>query len=206
MDSTAAMAIAIENKREVVALHFDYRQRTERKEREAFGKVAQFYGAKPYIIDLPFFAAIGKSALTDYSIAVPSELSAKDKVPVTYVPFRNGIFLSIAAAIAEKEGANEIVLGAVEEDSSGYPDCRESFLEAQETAIKLGCATGEIKISAPLVHLTKEQIVREALRLNAPLRLTWSCYQNEDRPCGVCESCRLRQKGFNLAGAKDPIL
>jgi 7-cyano-7-deazaguanine synthase len=205
MDSATALALTIASGKEPIAVHFDYRQRTERKERESFGALCDFYAiASRYVIDLGFFAAIGASALTDRSIDIPQSVSKG--VPITYVPFRNGIFLSIAAAIAEKEGAGEIVIGAVEEDSSGYPDCREGFLRALEKAIELGTReTTKIAIAAPLVHLSKKQIVREALRLNVPLRLTWSCYQNEDKACGVCESCRLRLKGFALADSIDPI-
>ena len=128
-------------------------------------------------------------------------------MPVTYVPFRNGIFLSIAAAIAEKEGAEVIGIGVVEEDSSGYPDCREAYIAAMQQAINLGTKDEtRIAIAMPLVHLKKEQIVAEAVTYGVPLELTWSCYQNEEKACGVCDSCRLRLKGFALAGVRDPIL
>jgi 7-cyano-7-deazaguanine synthase len=205
MDSATALALTIKSGKEAIGVHFDYRQRTERKEREAFNAICDHYAIKSrYVIDLGFFGAIGASALTDRSIAVPQSFG--EGIPITYVPFRNGIFLSIAAAIAEKEGANEIVIGAVEEDSSGYPDCRESFLRSLEGAIALGVRDEtKIAIAAPLVHTTKEGIVREAIGLGVPLGLTWSCYQSEDRACGVCESCRLRLKGFALAGVKDVI-
>jgi 7-cyano-7-deazaguanine synthase len=205
MDSATALALAIANGKEAICVHFDYRQRTERKEREAFNALCDRYQIRSrYAIDLGFFAAIGASALTDRSIAVPQSFGVG--VPATYVPFRNGIFLSIAAAIAEKEGANEIVIGAVEEDSSGYPDCREAFLRSLESAINLGVKDEtSVTIAAPLIHLSKAEIVREATKLGVPLELTWSCYQNEDKACGVCESCRLRLKGFALANAKDPI-
>ncbi|MDR1451485.1 MAG: 7-cyano-7-deazaguanine synthase QueC [Helicobacteraceae bacterium] len=205
MDSATALASAIASGKEAIGVHFDYRQRVERKEREAFNALCDHYEIRSrLIIDLGFFKTIGASALTDRSIAVPLDFGAG--VPVTYVPFRNGIFLSIAAAIAEKEGASEIVIGAVEEDSSGYPDCRERFLRAMENAIDLG-AKEETKISivAPLIRLSKKEIVQEALKLGVPLRLTWSCYQNEDKACGECESCRLRLKGFDLLGETDPI-
>ncbi|MDR0747079.1 MAG: 7-cyano-7-deazaguanine synthase QueC [Helicobacteraceae bacterium] len=209
MDSATALALTIAGGRTPIALHFSYRQRTERRERRSFDALCDFYAIKSrYTFDLGFFADIGASALTDLSIDVPqyADRAAAQGIPVTYVPFRNGIFLSIAAAVAEKESADEIVIGAVEEDSSGYPDCRERFLREMQTAIGLGVRdTTKIAINAPLIHLSKEQIVREALRLNVPLRLTWSCYQDGEKACGVCESCRLRLKGFTLANAVDPI-
>ena len=205
MDSTLAAYKAKAAGYDLVAVHFNYGQRTEKRELAAFRAIAERLGARTYEIDLPFFTQIGASALTDPSIAVPTG-GIKPGVPVTYVPFRNGIFLSIAAAIAEKEGAEAIYIGVVEEDSSGYPDCRESFIEAMERAIDLGTKDEtKIRIETPLVHLKKEDIVAEAHRMGVPLELTWSCYQNEDEACGVCDSCRLRLKGFEKAGLKDPI-
>ena len=130
----------------------------------------------------------------------------EEGVPVTYVPFRNGIFLSMAAAIAEKEGASVLSIGVVEEDSSGYPDCREEYIQAMQRAINLGTKDEtNIEIKMPLVHLKKSEIVQEALKRSVPLELTWSCYKNEDKACGVCDSCRLRLNGFAQAGVKDPI-
>ncbi|MRI83250.1 MAG: 7-cyano-7-deazaguanine synthase QueC [Nitratiruptor sp.] len=206
MDSSLSALIAKREGYELIGVHFSYGQRTWRRERQAFEAIAQWLGiTKRYPIELPFFKEIGASALTDTSIAVPTD-GLKPGIPITYVPFRNGIFLSIAAAIAEKEGAEAIVIGVVEEDSSGYPDCRRSFIEAMERAINLGTKDAtQITIKTPLIHLKKEQIVAKALELGLPLELTWSCYQREDRACGVCDSCRLRLKGFALAGAKDPI-
>jgi len=206
MDSTTAAYIAKSEGFEIVAVHFDYGQRTERRERRAFEAVCDALGvAEKYVIDLPFFGKIGASALTDTSIEVPTG-GIEELVPVTYVPFRNGIFLSIAAAVAEKEGAGAIFIGVVEEDSSGYPDCRESFIEAMERAINLGTKEEtQIEIRMPLVHLKKEDIVKTALEYDVPLELTWSCYQNEEEACGVCDSCRLRLKGFEKAGVEDRI-
>jgi len=158
-----------------------------------------------YEIDLPFFEQIGASALTDKRIDVPTG-GIEEGVPVTYVPFRNGIFLSIAAAVAEKHGAEALFIGVVEEDSSGYPDCRESYIEQMQNAINLGTkdeTTLEIKM--PLVALKKSQIVQKSLALNVPLKDTWSCYKSEEMACGVCDSCRLRLKGFKEAGSVDPI-
>ena len=206
MDSTLAAYMLKSQGFEIVAVHFNYDQRTKARELSAFRAVAGQLGVSGiYEIDLGFFAAIGASALTDKSIAVPTG-GIGEGVPVTYVPFRNGIFLSIAAAIAEKEGASVLGIGVVEEDSSGYPDCREAYIEAMQRAINLGTKEEtEITIAMPLVHLKKEQIVSEALKYAVPLELTWSCYQNEEEACGVCDSCRLRLKGFSLAGHIDPI-
>ena len=206
MDSTTAAYIARRRGYEVIAVHFDYRQRTESREKRAFREVCDALGVDGrYEIDLSFFEAIGASALTDASIEVPTG-GVEEGVPVTYVPFRNGIFLSIAAAIAEKEGAEAIFIGVVEEDSSGYPDCREDFIAAMERAIDLGTKEEtKIRIETPLVHLKKEDIVKKAVEVGVPLELTWSCYQGEERACGVCDSCRLRLKGFEKAGIEDPI-
>jgi 7-cyano-7-deazaguanine synthase len=206
MDSTLAAYILASQGYSIVAVHFNYHQRTQQKELQCFKSIAEALGAaQTYEIDLDFFEQIGASALTDHAIEVPTG-GLEEGVPVTYVPFRNGIFLSIAAAIAEKEGASVIGIGVVEEDSSGYPDCREAYIEAMQRAINLGTKEHtNIEIAMPLVHMKKEQIVTEALRYDVPLELTWSCYQNEEKACGVCDSCRLRLKGFSLAGCEDPI-
>ena len=206
MDSTLGAYMMQAQGYEIIALHFNYEQRTQTKELECFYKIAQALDAeKPYVIDLGFFEQIGASALTDKTIDVPTA-GLEEGVPVTYVPFRNGIFLSIAAAIAEKEGASVICIGVVEEDSSGYPDCRESYIQSMQESINLGTKEEtKIKIEMPLVHLQKSQIVQKALELHVPLALTWSCYKNEDKACGVCDSCRLRLRGFELANSRDPI-
>jgi len=206
MDSALAAAIARQEGYEIVAVHFNYGQRTERKERESFRQIADDLDAvERYEIDLPFFGQIGASALTDPDIEVPVN-GVGEGVPVTYVPFRNGIFLSIASAIAEKHGAQALYIGVVEEDSSGYPDCRESYITAMEHAVNLGTRDEtHIAIRMPLVHLQKSQIVTRALELGVNLSHTWSCYQNEEKACGVCDSCRLRLRGFALAGVNDPI-
>ena len=206
MDSTLSAYMMQERGYEIIALHFNYNQRTQAKELASFRAICDAMGVDTrYEIDLPFFSAIGASALTDESIEVPTG-GLKEGIPVTYVPFRNGIFLSIAASISEKEGAEAIYIGVVEEDSSGYPDCRESYIEAMERAINLGTKEEtHLAIKMPLVHLKKAEIVAKALELDVPLELTWSCYKNEEKACGVCDSCRLRLKGFEEAGAKDPI-
>ena len=206
MDSALSAKIAQKEGYEIIAVHFNYGQRTQEKELECFRKVATSVNAvKNYEIDLPFFEQIGASALTDKSIEVPTG-GLEEGVPVTYVPFRNGIFLSIAAAIAEKHSAEALFIGVVEEDSSGYPDCRESYIEQMQKAINLGTKDEtNLEIKMPLVSLKKSQIVQKSLELGVPLESTWSCYQSEDKACGVCDSCRLRLKGFKEVGVDDPI-
>ena len=206
MDSTLSAYMMKNTGYEIVAIHFNYEQRTQAKELACFQSICEDLQVKEkYILDLDFFKQLGASALTDKSIDVPIE-GVGEGVPITYVPFRNGIFLSMSAAIAEKEGACVISIGVVEEDSSGYPDCRESYIKSMQDSINLGTKdTTQIEIAMPLVHLQKSQIVQESLKLNVPLSLTWSCYKNEDQACGVCDSCRLRLNGFKLAGEIDPI-
>ena len=207
MDSALSAKMAQNEGYEIIALHFNYGQRTQEKELECFRKVASAVNAsEQYEIDLPFFEQIGASALTDQKIDVPTG-GLEEGVPVTYVPFRNGIFLSIAAAVAEKHGAQALFIGVVEEDSSGYPDCRESYIEQMQKAINLGTKDEtNLEIKMPLVALKKSQIVQKSLALNVPLKDTWSCYKSEEKACGVCDSCRLRLKGFEEAGSVDPIL
>lgn len=206
MDSALSAKIAENEGYEIIALHFNYGQRTEDKEVECFRKVAASVNAgESYEIDLPFFEQIGASALTDKRIDVPTG-GIEEGVPVTYVPFRNGIFLSIAAAVAEKHGAEALYIGVVEEDSSGYPDCRESYIKKMQDAINLGTKEEtKLEIKMPLVTLKKSQIVQKSLELHVPLKDTWSCYKSEVLACGVCDSCRLRLKGFKEAGLVDPI-
>lgn len=206
MDSTLVAYIMRSRGYRIVALHFNYGQRTVKKELECFRSICEALGTdETYEIDLDFFKTIGDSALTDHSLAVPTE-GIEPGVPITYVPFRNGIFLSIATAIAEKEGCEALAIGVVEEDSSGYPDCRESFIGAFMQAANLGTKeTTNLSIEMPLVHLSKADIVQEALVLGVPLGLTWSCYQNDELACGVCDSCRLRLRGFERAGVSDPV-
>ncbi len=206
MDSTLSAYIKKNEGYEIIGVHFNYDQRTQKKELECFYKICKDLDVKEkYVLDLDFFKQLGASALTDKSIAVPTG-GIEDGVPVTYVPFRNGIFLSMAAAIAEKEGASSISIGVVEEDSSGYPDCRFDYIKSMEQSINLGTKDEtNITIDMPLVKLKKSQIVQKALDLNVPLQHTWSCYKDEDKACGVCDSCRLRLNGFKIAGVEDPI-
>jgi len=206
MDSALSAKIAQEEGYEIIALHFNYGQRTQQKELECFRQIAaNVKASEMYEIDLPFFEQIGASALTDKSIEVPTD-GLEEGVPVTYVPFRNGIFLSIAASVAEKHAADALFIGVVEEDSSGYPDCRASYIEQMQKAINLGTKEEtRLTIKMPLVAMKKSEIVQKSLNLNVPLESTWSCYKEEEKACGVCDSCRLRLRGFAHAGAKDPI-
>ena len=206
MDSSLASYMAKNDGYEIIAVHFNYGQRTQDRELKAFRDIcADLEILEKYEIDIPFFTQIGASALTDKTIDVPTG-GIEAGVPITYVPFRNGIFLSITAAIAEKEGATAMYIGVVQEDSSGYPDCTDQFIQDITKAINQGTKEEtKIEIITPLVHLTKAQIVEEAIKLNVPLEHTWSCYKEEEVACGVCDSCRLRLNGFKIAGVKDPI-
>lgn len=207
LDSCVTLAEALLRHDEVAALHLDYGQRTQERERAAFTAVCEHYGImRRLLASQPALVEIGGSALVDRNIAVPTSDSGTD-IPVTYVPFRNAQILSLAVAWAEALGATEVFLGAVEEDSSGYPDCREGFFEAFAAAVDAGTRPEtSIAIATPVLHLDKAAIVRRGVELGAPLHLTWSCYQAEDLPCGVCESCRLRARGFRRAGVADPLL
>jgi 7-cyano-7-deazaguanine synthase len=214
MDScvTAAEAIHRHGAGRVGLLHASYGQRTETREARAFSEIAKFYGIEEKLVArLDHFRAIGGSALTDAAIAVPeNEWSAPgletSAIPVTYVPFRNAHFLSIAVSWAEATGAEEIYIGAVAEDSSGYPDCRPEYYEAFQETIRRGTRPEtKIAIVTPVIALKKSQIIRRGLELGAPLELTWSCYQGEAQACGSCDSCLLRLRAFAEAGVRDPI-
>lgn len=206
MDSALAAKIAQKEGYELIAVHFNYGQRTQTKELEAFRKISDALSVvEKYEIDLDFFKQIGASALTDSTLDIPST-GVEAGVPITYVPFRNGIFLSIATAIAEKHEAQALVIGVVEEDSSGYPDCRDTYIQSMQEAMNLGTKEETVlEIKMPLVHLSKAEIVTKALALNVPLQDTWSCYKEEEKACGLCDSCRLRLNGFKVAGVEDPI-
>ncbi len=220
MDSCVTAAIANE-KYTLAFLHVNYGQRTEARELRAFNEIADFYKAmKRLTISIEHLKVIGGSSLTDTNIPVPelhdqrSALGAQHStlrtphsaIPTTYVPFRNAHFLSIAVSWAEVIGATKIFIGAVEEDSSGYPDCREVFYQAFNKAIEMGTKPEtRVEIVTPLIHMKKSGIVKKGVELSAPLSLTWSCYQNSEKACGRCESCTLRLKGFRKAGVKDPI-
>jgi 7-cyano-7-deazaguanine synthase len=209
MDSCVTAAIA--NQTHCLALlHASYGQLTESRERLAFDQIADFYHARDrLVIRLDSLAKIGGSALTDPLIDVPESgeaLAPHAAIPVTYVPFRNAHFLSAAVSWAEVIGANAIFIGAVSEDSSGYPDCRPEYYRAFEEVVRIGTRPEtHIEIAAPVIAMRKSDIVRRGAELGAPLQYTWSCYQSEDAACGVCDSCRLRLRAFAEAGLPDPI-
>ena len=208
MDSCVTAATAIKDGYQPAFLHINYGQRTESRELKAFNKIADHYQVEQkLVVNISHLADIGASCLTDESIQVPNADLESDDIPISYVPFRNANILSAATSWAEVLGAKTIYVGAVEEDSSGYPDCRRSFFDAFEQTIDTGTKPEtQIKIITPLITLSKKEIVEKGISLNAPLRLTWSCYKNEDVPCGECDSCALRTRGIEQAGIVDPIL
>ena len=206
MDSCVTTAMAAQEC-DLAMLHVSYGQRTERRELKAFNDIADFYQAKYRMTtSIAHLAQIGGSSLTDYNIAVSRANLEAREIPTSYVPFRNAHLLAIATSWAEVIGAGRIYIGAVAEDSSGYPDCRPEFYEAFERAIRIGTKPGTvISLVTPVIHLRKSEIIRRGLELGAPLELSWSCYQAEDKACGECDSCALRLRGFREAGARDPI-
>jgi len=213
MDSCVCAAIAGEKHgaSNLALLHASYGQRTEKRESRAFQEIADFYAvAERLMIQLDHFRAIGGSALTDPSMQIPeNELvqpGAGNAIPVTYVPFRNAHFLSAAVSWAEAIGAAAIYIGAVAEDSSGYPDCRPEYYRVFRELIRVGTKPEtQIELVTPVIEMRKSEIVRRGLELGAPLHLSWSCYQGEEEACGVCDSCLLRLRAFAEAGVADPI-
>jgi 7-cyano-7-deazaguanine synthase len=207
MDSCVTAAIAREQSKTLAFLHVSYGQLTEHRERVAFENIADHYDVEQrLVVSIESLSVIGGSSLTDPTIAVAQADLHSRRIPTSYVPFRNAHFLSIATSWAEVIGANTIYIGAVAEDSSGYPDCRPEFYEAFEQAIALGTKPDTfIRISTPVINLSKPEIIRTGLRLGAPLDLTWSCYQASELACGECDSCALRLRAFRLAGSEDPI-
>ncbi len=207
MDSCVSAAIAKAENSEIAFLHVSYGQRTERRERQAFNDIADFYAVEKRLdVSIEYLAKIGGSSLTDLSMEITeANLESKD-IPTSYVPFRNANMLSIATSWAEVLNAARIYIGAVAEDSSGYPDCRPEFYAAFERTIETGTKPEtKIKIVTPIIHLSKAEIVEKGIELNVPLHLSWSCYRNEDAACGTCDSCALRLRGFQRAGVADPI-
>lgn len=209
MDSTVCAALAVREHGPdgVAALHVDYGQRTEAREREAFERICHRLGiSRRLVVRNQALSKIGGSALTDGALEVPDAgLEIGRQIPITYVPFRNAHFLSVAVSWAEVLGAEKIYIGAVAQDSSGYPDCRPEYYQAFNEVIRTGTKDGNIEIVTPLIKLRKAEIVELGLELAAPFDLTWSCYSREDSACGVCESCVLRLRAFEAAGAVDPI-
>lgn len=205
MDSCVCAALAARD-HDAAAVHVSYGQRTEKRERSSFEGICDRLDIRDrLIVRNDALQAIGGSALTDAKIAVPESQEVGTGVPVTYVPFRNAHFLAVAVSWAEVLGAKKVYIGAVEPDSSGYPDCRPAYYRAFNEVVKMGTKEGAIEIVTPMIAMHKAEIVRLGLEVGAPFDLTWSCYQREDRACGVCDSCVLRLRAFREAGADDPI-
>lgn len=207
MDSCVTAAIAGRECDDPAFLHISYGQRTEMRERRAFNDIADHYGVEKRLdVSIEHLAKIGGSSLTDEDIEVTEADLESKEIPTSYIPFRNANMLSIAVSWAEVIGASAIYIGAVAEDSSGYPDCRPEFYEAFQKTIDAGTKPDtHIEIRTPIIHLSKAEIVKKGIELGAPLHLTWSCYSNEDLACGKCDSCALRLRGFQQAGIEDPI-
>src|SRR5215469_3233846 len=205
MDSCVCAALAVRD-HDVAALHVSYGQRTEERERRSFESICKRLGIREQlVVRNEALRLIGGSALTDEKIQVPESHAIGREIPVTYVPFRNAHFLAVAVSWAEVLGAGKVYIGAVEPDSSGYPDCRPAYYRAFNELVKAGTKDGAIEVVTPLIAKRKHEIVTLGLELGAPFDLTWSCYQSEDRACGVCDSCVLRLRAFREAGSEDPI-
>lgn len=208
MDSLTVAAMAAEEYENLVFLHLNYGQKTSQKETECFESIADHYKI-PHehrkVIDMTFLSQIGGSSLTDSRINVTNYDGDSDEIPSSYVPFRNTHIIAMAVSWAEVIGAHKIYIGANYEDSPGYPDCRPSYYEAYNKLIKEGTKEGNIQIETPIIMMKKSEIVNEALKRNAPLELTWSCYARADKACGICDSCALRLRGFKELGMDDPI-
>jgi 7-cyano-7-deazaguanine synthase len=210
MDSCVTASIARET-HDLALVHASYGQRTERRERQAFDEIADFYAVhERLVVQLDHFAQIGGSALTDARIAVPEGQAGSpiggNEIPPTYVPFRNAHFLAVAVSWAEVIGATAVFIGAVAEDSSGYPDCRAQYYNVFQQLVREGTRPEtHIEIVTPVIGMRKWEIIKRGMELGAPLDRTWSCYQYEDAACGACDSCRLRLSAFAEAGISDPI-
>jgi len=207
MDSAVTAAMAIRESPRIAFLHVRYGARAQDSEERAFRNIARHWGVdRVQVVDLAPLGVLGGSALTDRSMEVPAANPDAPGIPSTYVPFRNAHFLAIATSWCEVLKFDRIWIGAVEEDSSGYPDCRRIFYDAFEEAIRLGTRTGTgIRIMTPVIHLNKGEIVSEGIRLGVPFEHTWSCYREGTRACGRCDSCALRLRGFSRAGIRDPL-
>lgn len=207
MDSCVTAAIAALETHNCAFIHISYGQRTETRERKAFNDIADHYGVKERLdVSIEYLAEIGGSSLTDREIAVTEADLESKEIPTSYVPFRNANMLAIAVSWAEVIGATSIYIGAVAEDSSGYPDCRPEFYKAFQLTVDAGTKPDtRIEICTPIIELSKAEIVKKGTELSAPLHLTWSCYRSDDLACGTCDSCALRLRGFEQAGLTDPI-
>lgn len=208
MDSLVTAAIAAKENNQLAFLHLNYGQKTQDKELQSFHQIADHYKVDQRlrkVIDLSFLSQIGGSSLTDASIEVTDYQGNSAEIPSSYVPFRNSIILSMAVSWAEVLKAKKIYIGAVHEDSSGYPDCRPSYYEAFQKVIQQGAQFNQIKIQTPVINMSKKDIVLKAFELNAPLEYSWSCYKDSKEACGLCDSCALRLKGFQIAGKEDPL-
>ncbi len=207
MDSCVTAAVAREENDELAFLHVSYGQLTERRERRAFEEIADHYGvARRLAASIEYLARIGGSSLTDPGVPVAEADLDSREIPTSYVPFRNAHLLAAAASWAEVIKATSVYIGAVAEDSSGYPDCRPEFYEAFQRAIDVGTRPEtRVRVRTPVIHMRKSEIVRRGLELGAPLELTWSCYRAEALACGTCDSCALRLRAFREAGVEDPI-
>jgi 7-cyano-7-deazaguanine synthase len=208
MDSAVVAAIANEEYEQLGFLHLDYGQKTNTKERECFDKLASHYNIEKKlikIVDMKFLQQIGGSSLTDTEINVTDFEGDSDEIPSSYVPFRNTHIVAMAVSWAEVIGATIIFIGANEEDSPGYPDCRQEYYDAYNLLIQKGTKDGVIKIQTPIIKMQKTEIIKKSQELSVPLEMTWSCYAKIDKACGVCDSCALRKRAFEKLGIKDPI-
>ncbi len=206
MDSAVCVAWAISQGFELAALHINYGQRTEKKELQSYYDICKYYNIeKKLIVDISYLAAIGGSSLTDMKIEVSKAKLDTDEIPTSYVPFRNANILAIATSWAEVIKAKYLVIGAVEEDGSGYPDTRREFFDSFEKVIHSGTIDTQIKILTPLIKLSKKEIVELGNKINVPFEITWSCYKESNEACGECDSCALRLRGFQKANLIDPL-
>lgn len=208
MDSAVVAAIAKEKSEKLYFLHLNYGQKTKEKEFESFQKLADFYQIEPQsrkVVDMSFLNQIGGSSLTDTSIEVSKFDGDSDIIPSSYVPFRNTHIVALAVSWAEIIGATKVYIGANEEDSPGYPDCRAVYYEAYNKLIALGTKEGKIRVETPIIQMNKTEIIEKALELGAPLKHTWSCYERSDKACGQCDSCALRLRAFKKLKMEDPI-
>jgi 7-cyano-7-deazaguanine synthase len=208
MDSLVCAGLAHAAGHELHFLHMDYGQKTSRHERKSFDDIADFYNVPQMhrkVIDMNFLRQIGGSSLTDESISVKTYQGDSNIIPDSYVPFRNTIILSLAVSWAEVMTATILYIGANQEDSPGYPDCRPSFYEAFNRVIQEGTKAADIEVITPVISMKKKDIVLKGKDLNVPFELSWSCYQSSIKACGRCDSCALRLRGFKEAGMIDPI-